>query len=318
MRSHKIRQELDDFHKRRQKLFYMEKSYSKAQKKRDELEEKKVEITEKNQDIAEVGNIRQDIVDFFMSKFRWLVIGLDFALAYVILSSYTEFIPYLPVSLKAFLAIVFLVTIEYIMALFQKEDELPPPEQSGDTSFAYDEQYERKILQYEIAKKRERKMKIYTHVFILILPIVSLATMFQEFGTSFMRAGLEEDGGVYVDYFLNSEILYILFKYVGLAICSYAGHMFLIEFSHKIIDAKSRLRFNKIYKALEDEIESLNEYLEKLETTIVNSLMDFHQKLKMHISRFGRHDMLPSERFSQMLDDVYLKVNGLPENYYTH
>lgn len=317
MRSNRIKVDLEDFHYRRQNLFHLEKKYGKAHKKMNELEERKTEILEKNQDISDVDDIQQGVIDFVMSKFRWLIIGLDYALAYVILSSYTEFIPFLPVWSKALLAIVFLTTIEYIMALFQKEDELPPLEEASDTPFAYNDQHERNLMKYDIAKKREKKMSLYRHIFILILPIVSLATMFQEIGASFMRAGFEEERSVYVEYFLNSEILYIIFKYIGLAICSYAGHMFLTEFAHKIAEAQSRIKFKKIYQSLEDEIEKLGEYIEQLETKIMNALMDFHQKLKMHISKFSRHNLLPSEKFSPMLDDLYIKVNGLPDNYYT-
>jgi len=309
MKNIKILNESNKFHKRRQDLLLKEKYYGRLHKEKEDKEEEQKRLTERNQEIADDENIMQNLKDFMMSKFNWLVIFLDWCLAYVVLASYTEFIPYLPTWLKALLAISILTGIEYIMSLFISADEDLPKLEESEDPFAYSEENDRKLMKYEKAQKRSKFMNVFRHLFLLVLPFVSLATMFQEIGLSYMEAGLTEESE-FVSAMHTSQLLFIIFKYCGLAVCSWISHLVLSTFAGQIVAAKARLDYQKKYDALKIEIDKIGQKLEQLENAIIKALMDFHQELRKFLLRFGLNDMTPSESFSPMLDDLYLKVNG--------
>lgn len=309
MKNIRILEESNKFHKRRQDLLLQEKRYGKLHKEKEKKEEKRKELNEENKDIANNENIVQNIKDTISSKFFWFVVILDYCLAYVVLASYTEFIPFIPVALKAFFAICILTGIEHIMAIFIDTDQTPPVLEESENSFAYNEANEQKMQKYEKVMKRTKFMNIIRHMFLLVLPFVSLATMFQEIGLEYMAAGLTEES-IYSSAMHNAQLLFIIFKYSGLAICSWISHLILSTFTEQINLAKSRLDYNRKFEKLTSEIEKLGENIEHLENAIIKALMDFHQELKKFLLRFGENGMIPSETFSPMLDDLYLQVNG--------
>ena len=301
--------ELTDFNVRRQSIFLLEKSYGETQQKIDEVEDEKNRLLSINSEIAAQDDLVQQAKDFIMSKFRSFVTVLDYMLAYVILSYYSEFIPFLPVWLKALIAIVIITIIEVVISLFEKENKLPIGQPTSENPFAYDGKYEQSVATYNKNEVRNQKARKVRHMFIVVLPIVSLATMFQEIAAELMMKGMEEDMA-YMEPAHNANILFIVFKYLALAACSYGSHYFLTEYSDIIMDAKARMKLEKECETMDDTIQELKERLKQLETTMIKALMDFHQKLRMHIARFGKHDMLPSELFTPMLDKLYLQVNG--------
>jgi len=309
MKSTRILNESNRFHKKRENLLLQEKCYGKLHKEKEDKEKEQKKLTDNNHEIADDENILQNVKDFMMSKFNWLVIFLDWCLAYVVLASYTEFIPYVPVAVKAFVAISILTGIEYIMSLFISTDETPPKLQETEKPFAYNEENEQKLATHEKVLKRSKFINIARHLFLLVLPFVSLATMFQEIGLTYMEAGLTEEGE-FSSAMHNAQLLFIIFKYCGLAVCSWISHLILSTFAGQILAASARLRYNKKYKALTDEIDKISQKLEHVETVIIKALMDFHQELKKFLLRFGKNDMTPSENFSPMLNDLYMKVNG--------
>jgi hypothetical protein len=309
MKNIRIFNESNKFHKRRQELLLQERQYARLHKEKEDVEEKQKKLTEQNQEIADNENIIQHIKDTISSKFFWLVVLLDYCLAYVVLASYTEFIPFIPVAIKAFLAICILTGIEHIMAIFIDADNTPPNLEETENTFAYNEANEQKILKYEHVQKRSKFMSIVRHLFLLVLPFVSLATMFQEIGLEYMAAGFEEESN-FSSAMHNAQLLFIIFKYSGLAICSWISHLILSTFTEQISNAKGRIDYKNKFAILTAEIEKLGKSIEQLENSIIKALMDFHQELKKFLLRFGPNDMTPSESFSPMLDDLYLRVNG--------
>ncbi len=307
-RSYKIERELDDFHKHKLSMILTEKAYGDSRLEQEELDKKKDELVEKNQDLKRDGSISQGMIDKIIGNYKWFVVIIDYFIAYVIVASLSEYIPYIPIPIKTLIAVAVYTTLEFAMNFFTS-DPTPPEVSDTKTPFEYDEVYEQEMNQYKKARKKTSLANKVKHAFITVIPLISLATMFEEIGVSFYKAGLEE-GSDYARFYLNSDILYIIFKYVGLALLGYLSHYFLIEFGHQIKDARSRLSFDKKLKKLEEAIAKVKKRVSAIEENLVKMVMDYHQKLKMHIARFGKHNLLPSETFSPMLDELYLRVNG--------
>jgi len=307
-RSHKIHRELVEFDKQKQKMVLTEMKYAHLRKEQEKLETDKGELIGKNEDATELDELKQRKIDPIIANYKKFVIVIDFFIAYVIVATLSEYIPYLPVWLKAFIAVAVYTSIEYAMNFLAKEPVAP---KVPDTKkpFEYNEEYEQKMEYYQNSKMKYKKAQRVKHTFIMVIPAISLATMFQEFGVSYFKAGLEE-GSEYASYYLNSDILYIIFKYVGLALLGYLSHYFLIEYGAQINAAKTRIQLHKDCVKLEKKIEDLAAKLSSIEESLVKMVMIYHQKLKMYVARFGKHNLLPSEFFSPMLDELYMRVNG--------
>ena len=267
----------------------------------------KAKLLAANEKIAKLDGIPQQVKDFIISQFRGLVMLLDYMLAYVILSYYSEFIPFLPVWLKALVTIVCITSIEIIISLFEKEKIAPTTSTKPLESFEFDEQLEEEYEQYELNEERNRKARLVRHMFIAVLPLVSLATMSQEIAAEMMNKGLVADIEAAAH---DANIIFIVLKYVALALCSYGSHYFLTEYSDVIVAAQARIKLRKECKKLDKTIAALHREVNEIDADIEDALMDYHDRLKMHVGRFGKHEMLPSESFTPRLDKLYLKVNG--------
>lgn len=237
----------------------------------------------------EITSVYEDKRHFFYRYFIFIVAFIDYCLAYIVISEYTEYIPYLPVFLTALIMCIAIVTVEYTLALFK----IP---------------ISRELMEND--KKVNRKnslMAVFSLVFISVLPLMSLSELSGSLSNAELLGSLGNEGDQSI---VRLAKVKAYFKYISLAIMSFILHLYIISYPKHILSGLSRSKVKSLVKNIENDIEEEEKYKSDIERKIILSLVEFDAKMAKHIRSYGKYVGLPPNKFSRPVNMLRQQVIG--------